>query len=115
MPFDHLKTLDVIEIMEAFLDRRRPPEHIRPKLDITYEIEGQNVTIFEVRPQWNNPSVIRQHPVAKATFVKSANSWKVYWMRGNLKWQIYEPKPTVKTLHEWTKLVEEDVHGCFWG
>lgn len=115
MAIDALQTLDVIEAMENFIARKRPPEHIRPKLDIGYKIEGQEIIAFEIRPQWNKPEVIREHPVAKTTFVKTKNHWKVFWMRADLKWHSYTPAPAVKTVKEFCKLVEEDKHHCFWG
>ena len=115
MAVDNLQILHIIETMEAFLERERPPEHIRPKLDITYKIEGQSVVIYTLSPQWNNPTRTTESAVAKATFVKSKNQWKVFWLRANLKWDPYNPKPTVKTLKSFVKLVEEDKYGCFWG
>lgn len=54
MPADNFQVLDIIEVMEAFLERKRPPEHIRPKLDIGYKIGGQS--IHEIRPFWNDSS-----------------------------------------------------------
>ncbi len=110
-----LTTLEIIEVMENFLTRKRPPEHIRLQLDITYQIENQSVVIYEVRPQWNDPKIIRQHPIAKTTYVKSSNHWKVFWQRADLKWHSYSPKPVVKKLHDFARLVEEDLHHCFWG
>ncbi len=89
MAIDALQTLDIIEAMENFIARKRPPEHIRPKLDIGYKIEGQSIYILEIRPQWKKPEVILEHPVAKATFVKTKNHWKIYWMRADLKWHPY--------------------------
>lgn len=115
MAIDILQTLDVIEAMENFIARKRPPEHIRSQLDISYKIDGQSIYVLEIRPQWNKPEVIIEHPVAKATFVKTKNHWKVYWMRANLKWHSYLPKPAVKTIAAFTKLVEDDKHHCFWG
>lgn len=101
--------------MEAFLERKRPPEHIRPKLDIGYEIEGQSIIIHEIRPFWNDASKIIYPEVAKPTFVKAKNHWKVFWLRADLKWHAYDPTPIVKTLQDFVKLVEEDPHACFWG
>jgi hypothetical protein len=115
MAVDNLQLLDIIEVMEAFLERKRPPEHIRPKLDIGYKIEGQSIIIHEIRPFWSDASKIIYPEVAKATFVKAQNQWKVFWLRANLKWYAYDPKPTVKSLKEFILLVEEDKHGCFWG
>jgi hypothetical protein len=115
MAVDNLQVLDIIEVMEAFLERKRPPAHIRPKLDIGYKIEGQSIIIHEIRPFWNDSSKTIYPEVAKATFVKAKNHWKVFWLRANLKWYAYDPKPTVKTLKDFVTLVEEDKHGCFWG
>jgi hypothetical protein len=115
MAVSNLQVLDIIEVMEAFLERRRPPEHIRSKLDIGYRIEGQSIVIYTIRPFWNDASKIQHSEVAKATFVKAKNHWKVFWLRADLKWYVYDPKPTVKTLTDFVKLVEEDKHACFWG
>jgi hypothetical protein len=112
---DALLALEVIEVMENFLEHKRPHESIRAELDIGYSIENQSVIIFEIRPQWRNPSVIQHHPVAKTTFVKSRNSWKVFWMRSDLKWHAYPPKPFIKKIRDFVKLIEADEHHCFWG
>lgn len=115
MAIDTLQTLEVIEVMENFLSKKRPPEHIRKQLDIGYKIENQSIIVFEIRPQWNKPEVILEYPFAKTTYVKANNHWNVFWMRADLKWHSYSPKPTVKNLKEFTKLVEEDKHHCFFG
>jgi hypothetical protein len=115
MGVDNLQVLDIIEVMESFLERKRPPEHIRPKLDSGYTIEGQSIIIHEIRPFWNDSSKTIYPERAKATFVKAKNLWKVFWLRADLKWYAYDPTPTVKTLREFVKLVEDDKHGCFWG
>ena len=66
------------KIMQDFIEEIRPPEEIRPQLDMSYKIEAQSVLIFEIRPQWNDPTIIREHPLAKATFVKTQNIWKFF-------------------------------------
>jgi hypothetical protein len=55
MSISSLQTLDVIEVMENFLERRRPPEPIRHQLGLSYRIDDQSVTIFELRPRWKKP------------------------------------------------------------
>jgi len=115
MAIDILQTVDVIEAMENFIERKRPPEHIRSRLDIGYKIEGQSIYVLEIRPQWDKPEVIREHPVAKTTFVKTKNYWKIFWLRADLNWHSYQPKPIVKSIHEFIKLIDEDEHHCFWG
>lgn len=115
MTLDIRKSVDIIETMENYLSTYRPPVEIRPELDLGYELNGQSVILFEIRPVWNNPYVIQHVPYAKATLVLKDNEWKVYWMRANLKWYPYDHKPKVKTLSDFLKLVEEDKYACFKG
>ncbi len=98
-----------------FMERRRPPPHIRPKLDLGYKIEGQSVEIFEIRPDWQNQTKTMQSPVAKSTFVRSQNRWKIYWMRRDLKWHGYEPAPEVYSLEAFLHVVDRDEYCCCFG
>jgi hypothetical protein len=115
MPLAALDTVEAIEVLENYLSRNRPPEHIRNKLDIGYRIENQSVYLFEIRPDWQNPNITRNKDFAKTTFVKGQKVWKVYWLRADLKWHPYDPKPQVRNLSDFIKLVEEDKHACFKG
>lgn len=108
-------TVDIIEIMENWIDRVRPPEPIRSELDLSYTIDKQSIILFEERPAFLNPLTITRSPFAKTTYIKAVNAWKIYWMRSNLKWILYEPKPSVKNLKAFLKLVDEDEYHCFKG
>jgi hypothetical protein len=105
----------VKKAMSRFMEKRRPPPHIRPELNLGYRLSGQSIEIFEIRPMWNNPKEKMEHPVAKATYVKTRAVWKVYWMRADLKWHSYSPVPTVSNIEKFLKLVENDKHACFFG
>lgn len=98
--------------LTAFLDARRPPEEIRDQVDLGARIKNQTVEIFEIRPRWNQPSEKLESPIAKATYVRTSKRWKVYWMRGNLKWHLYDE---VKTFAQVLAMVDRDERGCFWG
>jgi hypothetical protein len=97
------------------MERRRPPPHIRPKLDLGARISGQSVEIFEIRPDWQDPKETMERPVAKATFVRSQNRWRVFWMRRDLKWHGYEPAPLVHSLEAFLNVVDCDDYSCFFG
>ena len=103
------------KIVNQYIDKHRPPEHLRDQVDLAFRIEGQSVFIFEVREVWNRPGEKMESPIAKATFVKKKKSWKIYWQRADLKWHRYEPTPEVKTIEEFLTVVEEDDYCCFWG
>lgn len=115
MALSEFETKRAEKAIYAFLEKRRPPTHLRQQVDIGYRIAGQSVEIFEVRPRWNKPDEMLEHPIAKATYVKRTEVWNVYWQRADLKWHRYEPTPQVGSLEKFLALVDEDKHACFFG
>lgn len=115
MTFSESARNRIEKIMDEYLKVSRPPIHIRDKLDIGYRIENQSVEIFEIRPAFNKPGEKTEHSVAKATFVKRSDNWKIYWMRADLNWHRYEPTPDVDDLESFLSLIEDDPYGCFFG
>ncbi len=104
----------VLKTVRMFLNKIRPPSKaIRSKVDFGFRFFGQTVELVEIRPKRTGVGKI-EHAFAKGTFVASRGIWKVYWMRGNLKWHPYEP-PTARTLKEYLDLVQKDEHHCFFG
>ena len=99
----------------AFLAKRRPPPHIRPKLDIGFRFSGQSLEIFEIRPRWDKSDEKVEQPVAKATYVKTKGVWNVFWQRADLKWHRYDPALQVGSLEKFLALLDEDKHACFFG
>ncbi len=115
MAFHDLERKNIENALNAFIERIRPAPHIRPELDFGFNISGQSVELVEIRPQWNNRSIIRRHPFAKATFVKTQEVWKIYWLRQTFKWHSYEPTPTATSIGEFLAVVKADKYGCFFG
>lgn len=115
MAFNDLDKKRIEKAMAGFLARRRPPAHVRSELDIGYRVSGQSVEILEIRPQWNDRSIVHRYPIAKATYVRALNQWKIFWRRATLKWQGYEPTPTVASIDEYLRVVDADQYGCFFG
>lgn len=103
------------KIIQNFIEERRPPVELRDRLDLHYTFENQVVEIFEIRPFWNDPSKKDINPIAKSRFIKSKNVWKIYWLRGNGKWNIYKPHEEAKDLSEFLEVVDIDQFACFWG
>ena len=104
-----------LEAIENYIKSIRPPEEIRDQVDISYRIEKQSLFIFEIRPNWQDPNIKMEIDIVKTTFVKKDNNWKVFWKRADLKWHAYKPKPIVKNLPEFVRLIEKDEYACFWG
>jgi len=115
MAISEFETKRCEKAKEKFMAKRRPPAHIRSKLDLGFRIENLSVEIFEVRPRWDKPSEKTESPVAKATYVKNQKLWEVYWQRADLKWHAYTPAPTVRMLEEFLEIVDKDQYACFFG
>ena len=115
MTFSEFEQKRCEKAVAQFIERRRPPPHIRDKLDLGFRLQGQSVEIFEVRPSWDNKDIVLEHPVAKATYNKTKRHWKVFWMRADLKWHGYQPNPAVQSIEDFLALVQEDRFGCFFG
>jgi len=63
-----LEAARVRKAIGGFVERRRPPPHIRPKLDLGFRVSGQSVELFEGRPVWRgSPGERQEQPFAKAT------------------------------------------------
>jgi hypothetical protein len=98
-----------------FMERRRPPPHVRSQVDLQSRILGQSVEILDVRPDWTGAPGLMDRPVARATFVRARNVWRIFWMRQDLKWHGYEPHPEASSLEEVLDVVDRDEHCCFFG
>jgi len=115
MAFTALENAEIQSIANEFLVKRRPPVDIRHKVDLAFRISGQSIELFEIRPHYERRDLIIHSKFAKATFVRTLNVWKVFWMRASGKWNAYPPRSKVKTLQHFFKLVDEDKYHCFWG
>ncbi|MFC1567681.1 DUF3024 domain-containing protein [Pseudomonadota bacterium] len=97
------------------LCEKRSPVHLRSELRLIYKIENQSVIIFEERPNWRDPDIFTETEIAKMTLVRSHNIWKLYWMRGNLKWHSYDPLSSASNLESLVAEIDEDPLCCFFG
>lgn len=113
MAFREWELAQVHRTMAEYIARRRPPAEIRAELDIGYRIENQSIIIHEDRRLYDGSRLLE--PVAKATWVRTQQVWKLFWMRADLRWHGYEPLAKVPTLDIVLAGVDADPYGCFWG
>jgi hypothetical protein len=115
MAFTDIELARLKRTLGEWLEKNRPPAHIRPELDFSYRINGQSVELFEIRPAFQRPGEMHEGAIAKATWNKRQGVWQVYWRRADLKWHRYEPMPAVATIKDFLRTVREDKHACFFG
>lgn len=114
MAFTEAELEKIRKEMDSFIEKRRPPEHLRSKVDLAYKIDKLSIVIYEMRPRFMGEGMA-EIPVVKAVYVMKDDKWKIYWQRADLKWHLYEPKKEVNKLTAFIKTVDEDKHCCFWG
>jgi len=97
------------------MEKQRPPEHIRDRLDLGFRAAGHSFEFFQIYPPLPGRSKTVQHGLAKVTFVRTRDEWRLYWMRADLKWHSYDPEPIHSTLESALKTVAQDRYNCFYG
>lgn len=114
---DEKEPMTMVEIqISSCVEAMRPADpEVRKQLDIGYSWDGQAAILYELRAQWDDPTNILHLEFAKLRYIKSANRWKLYWMRGSGKWEAYDPKPESPNLQELLNEVSHDDYGCFFG
>ena len=115
VPLPPAQLQECFRAVGAFLEKRRPRPEIRDQLDFRADIFGADVIIVEVRPVYNDKKRIVEHGVAKAKWVGTRKSWRLFWMRADLKWHSYAPMPEAATVEAVLSEVHRDPHGCFFG
>jgi hypothetical protein len=113
MALSELELAGVHRTMAIYIARRRPRPEIRDRLDIGYSVENQSIILHEDRRSYDGSRLIA--PVAKVTWIKAQSTWKVFWMRADLRWHRYEPLVTTRTLDNVLDEIDADPYGCFWG
>ena len=107
--------LKQIENAVGELCKRRFPAHPREQLRTVYAVTGHDVTVYEERPRWDRAGEWISHGIAKFKYNRTRNVWKLYWMRADLKWHLYEPLLESRTINRLFAEVDKDPHGTFIG
>ena len=115
MAFNDIENKRIEKAVAAFLALRRPQPEIRDQVDLGWRTTGHSVLLFETRPVFDDPSRKIEHLIAKTTYNRRQNLWKIFWLRQDLKWHGYTPRLHVKSIEAFLKVVDEDAYGCFWG
>ena len=94
-------------------DMNRP--EFKDELSIEYRVEKQDVIIFEKRPAYQRPKEYTETPAAKLKYLRTKIEWRIFWMRGDLKWHRYNPVKNSVKLSDLVTEIKSDPYGCFWG
>jgi hypothetical protein len=112
--FDELGLKRIERTVGGLCRRCSPPEHA-DQLRTVYEIEGHSVTMYEERPPWDGVGEWTRSGIARFRFSRSRREWRLYWMRQDLRWHLYDPDEMPPDLDSLVAAVEADKYGAFFG
>jgi len=114
MAFSDLELELIDKVVGGLCHEMNRPE-FKDELSIGYRIDKQDVVIFEKRPAYKQPTKFTEIPAAKLKYLRTKNEWRLFWMRGDLKWHVYNPKKKSVRLIDLVAEIKSDPYGCFWG
>ncbi len=112
LPDAQLKEVD--EVLGEFC-RREPPPHVRPQLEYAARIDGNIVTLVELRPAFRAEIGRSELPVVRFRYVATRAVWELFWRDRNLRWHRYTRLRPAKRLAALFAEVRRDPTGIFWG
>jgi len=114
MALSQLMKKQVEKTLETYCEARIP-KHVRHKVRLEFSFHGKTVSLYEVRPVWNDPSRFTEGPVAQFRFDPDDKVWTLYCCDRNSKWHLYQGRRPSKTFDPLLKEVDKDPSGIFWG
>jgi hypothetical protein len=100
--------------LAAFCDARMPAA-VRNKLRVGFRIKGNEVVLFEERPDFRLPNEWHEMAVAKFKYVATRGLWRLYCQHRDLRWHAYQALPAARTFDQLLDEVDADPTGIFWG
>lgn len=96
--------------------KKKVPPHVLDKVNLSYKIRGNSVTIFENRAPWHpDMKEWTSMAIAKIKFDEKTAKWTLYCADRNNKWhEYYDIEPT-KDIDKILTEIDEDPTGIFWG
>jgi hypothetical protein len=105
-------------LVERLLDRfydRRVLAHIQHQSRLGHVIRGNSVTLFELRPGFDDPAKWVRFPIAQFRFNARSGLWSLYWRDRNRRWRLYEEVPATRNFETLLAEVDRDPTSIFWG
>jgi len=115
MAFSESEKARCEKVVAQFIERLRPSPALRAKLDFGFQLQGQSIEILEARPRGDDQSKRIVYAIAKATYIRTKDVWRIYWMGHGFKWRPYRARAWVRTIEDFLAIVEEDKYGHFFG
>jgi len=98
-----------------FCKKRIPPD-VLDKVNLSYKIRGNSVTVFENRAPWHpDMKEWTSMPIAQMRFDEKTGEWTLFCADRNDKWHEYYDMEPTKDIDKILAEINEDPTGIFWG
>ncbi len=103
----------VERLLDSYCARICPPG-VRHTVRLSYRIETDQVTLYELQTICGVPGT--QQPVAVAGFRYRSQdgAWRLAWRDQTGAWRPYPLEPRQRTFLEWLREFDRDPEGRFW-
>ena len=108
-------TRKLVETRLSQYCKNRIPLSVRHKVSLEFKIRGNNVTLYEARPFFRDPSIWTENPVAQFRFDGKTKKWDLYCCDRNSKWHLYIHMESNTNFDDLLEEVNRDPTGIFWG
>jgi len=106
-------------LVEKKLDefcKKKVPSYVLDKVNLSYKIRGNSVSIFENRAPWDRGmKEWTSMAIAKIKFDERTGDWTLFWTDRNDKLHKYMDIEPTKNIDKILAEIDEDPTGIFWG
>lgn len=94
---------------------KRAPVHVFDRFKVGFRFRGNNVTLFESRPYFDDPNQWTENVVAQFRFDPGTAFWTLYYPDRNSRWLCYNDFAPSRKIEKLLQEVDNDPTGIFWG
>ena len=114
MPIPPIQKQLVEKLMTNYCDTRIPKE-VQNQIKLSYKIRGDNITLIESRPLWDDESKWIEMKIAQIRFKNEGKTFTLYCADRNSKWHLYDFIKPSKDLKIILQEIDNDPTSIFWG
>lgn len=100
-------------LLDSYCARICPPA-ARNTVRLSYRIDEDHVTLFELQRICGVPGTQQPAPVAEFRYRAQDGAWRLAWREQNGQWRSYLEEPRQRTFLEWLREFDRDPEGRFW-
>ncbi len=114
MPLSEFEQKRIDKLFSTFCQERVPAQY-HDQIRIEFRIKGDEVTLFESRPHYQDQSTWFSTSIARFKKDSKTEAWQLFYADRNNKWHPYRDCPANRDIEKLLTEVKNDPTGIFWG